>query len=54
MNIKIHPFVGVTSCYRCGKPILKAGLSLWSPSGSVHTSSRCICKDCQRLNRRKK
>lgn len=46
--MKIRPNIGITTCYKCGKPMVKAGLSFWTPGGSVYASSRCICGKCRK------
>lgn len=52
--MKLRPFASITTCYRCGKPIVKAGVSMWTKFGTVSTSSRCLCKECTNRYPKKK
>ena len=46
LPIKIKPFASIIRCPRCGRPMVKGGLTFKTSLGNVSTSSKYYCLFC--------
>lgn len=45
--MKIKPFLNINFCYKCGRPVPRAGVSLKTGGGNVSFSTPFICFKCK-------